>query len=213
MNRVQVGVLISGRGSNLKAILDAIARGEVSAAEVVLVGSNRAGAPGLRYAEAAGVAVVIADRAEFSKRAERQARLLEALEHHGVQLVVLAGFDEILGSGLLERYSGRIFNIHPSLLPAFGGGMHAVRDALEYGAKVSGCTVHLVTADVDQGPIVLQAAVPVLEHDDEESLAARILEQEHRLYPSAIQLFAEGRLELDGRRVRIKPAHAPSLST
>lgn len=203
-----MGVLISGRGSNLKAILDAIARGELSAARVAVVGCNRADAPGLSYAAEARVPIVLADRAELPRRADRQARLLEAMQNYAVELVVLAGFDEILGSALLERYANRILNVHPSLLPAFGGGMHAVRDALEYGARVSGCTVHLVTADVDQGPIVVQAAVPVLEHDDEGSLAARILEQEHRLLPRAIQLFAEGRLELDGRRVRIKPATA-----
>lgn len=205
MSWLRVAVLISGRGTNLKAILDATARGEVSA-RVVVVGSNRAGAPGLRYALEAGVPTVVVDRVEYPRRAERQARLLEALDAFDPQLVVLAGFDEILGQPFLERYPQRILNIHPSLLPAFGGGMHAVREALEYGVKVSGCTVHLVTADVDQGPIVVQAAVPVLEDDDEQTLAARILEQEHRCLPRAIQLVAEGRLEVQGRRVRIRPA-------
>lgn len=209
MSRLRVGVLVSGRGSNLQAILDAIARGELSA-EVVLVGSNRADAMAVERARQAGVAVAIADRAELTRRADRQARLLQALEERGAELLVLAGFDEILGQALLERFNARILNIHPSLLPAFGGGMHAVRDALEHGVKVSGCTVHLVTSHVDQGPIVLQAAVPVYDEDDEASLAARILEQEHRLLPQAVQLFAERRLALEGRRVRILPA--PALS-
>ncbi|MBI4494709.1 MAG: phosphoribosylglycinamide formyltransferase [Chloroflexi bacterium] len=207
MSLLRVGVLISGRGSNLQAILDAIARGEL-AAGVAVVGSNRADAAGLERARRAGVPTVVADRAEFPMRAERQARLLEALDAHDVELLVLAGFDEILGPALLGRFPGRVLNIHPSLLPAFGGGMHAARDALAYGVKVSGCTVHFVTADVDQGPIVLQAAVPVEEADDELALAARILEQEHRLLPHAVQLFAEGRLALEGRRVRILDAAA-----
>jgi phosphoribosylglycinamide formyltransferase-1 len=209
MTPIRVGVLISGRGSNLRAILAAIERRELSA-QVVVVGCNRAAAGGLDFARQASVPIALADRTACPGRLERQARLMEALEDYRVQLVVLAGFDEILGPPFLERYSGRILNIHPSLLPAFAGGMHSVRDALAYGVKISGCTVHLVTADVDQGPIVLQAAVPVLEDDDEPSLAARILEQEHRLLPAAIQLFAEGRLELDGRRVRIRPPSSVS---
>lgn len=205
MNLLRVGVLISGRGSNLQAILDAIASGDL-AARVVVVVSNRADAAGIDRARQAGVAVVVADRAEFPHRLERQAHIAGTLEACGAQLVALAGFDEILGVPILERFAGRILNIHPSLLPAFGGGMHAVRDALAYGVKVSGCSVHFVTAEVDQGPIVLQAAVPVQDDDDDVSLAARILEHEHRLLPQAIQLFAEGRLAVDGRRVRILPA-------
>ncbi len=202
MGSIPIAVLISGRGSNLAAILDRIKRGELSA-RVELVVSNRAEAPGLRVAQEAGVRTFVATRREFGSREAQQRAILEELERVSPALVVLAGFDQVLVPFFVERFRGRIINVHPSLLPSFGGDMHGVERALDYGVKVTGCTVHFVDENVDSGPIILQAAVPVMEDDTVESLAARIREQEHHLLPLAIQLFAEGRLIVQGRRVRI----------
>ena len=201
---LRLGVLISGRGSNLLAILEAIERGHVPA-RVVLVASNRPEAAGLALATARGVPTLIADRKSHPTRAERHAAIADALQAAEVELVVLAGWDEILVPQFIARFEGRILNVHPSLLPAFAGTLHAQRDALEYGVKVSGCTVHLVTDAVDCGPIVLQRAVPVLDDDTPETLAARILAEEHRALPEAIRLWAAGRVRVEGRRVRIGP--------
>lgn len=203
--RLRVGVLVSGRGSNLQALLDASAQGTLPAVIAVVV-SNHADAFALARARAAGVPTAVVERAAYRSRAEQQAAIANILEEHAVGLVVLAGFDRVLDAGFIARYPQRIVNIHPSLLPAFGGGLHAQAEALAYGVKVSGCTVHFVDGSVDQGPIILQAAVPVLEEDSVESLSARILEQEHILLPRAVALFAEGRLRVEGRRVRILPA-------
>lgn len=192
---LRVGVLVSGNGTNLQALLDAQAAG-VLGARVVVVGCNRADARALERARAAGVAVCLADRTQIRKRIERQALLRAALLEARVDLVVLAGFDEILTPELVSTFAGRIVNTHPSLLPAFGGTMHAVRAALEHGVKVSGCTVHLVTDKLDGGPILDQRAVPVLDGDTEETLHRRILEQEHLLLPLTVRAFAEGRLAL-----------------
>lgn len=194
---LRVGVLVSGNGTNLQALIET----PDLHADLVLVGCNRASAPAIARAERAGIPVCVVDRGAIPKRADRQSVLLEALRVHAVELVVLAGFDEILIPGFVAAFSGRILNTHPSLLPAFGGSMHAVQAALDHGVKVSGATVHLVTDDVDGGPILLQASVPVLPDDTEPTLHARILEQEHRLLPEAVRAFAE-------HRVRVEPGGA-----
>ena len=201
-------MLASGRGSNLQAILDACRSGALPA-RVVLVISDRVGAPALERARQAGVPAEFVDPRAFPDRVAFDLHVADRLAAAGVELVCLAGFMRILSPAFIERFRYRIFNIHPSLLPAFPG-KDAQRQALEYGVKVSGCTVHLVDEGVDTGPIILQAAVEVHEDDTEETLAARILEHEHRLYVEAIRLFAERRLVLEGRRVvRILPPPLP----
>ncbi len=199
---LRVGVLVSGGGTNLQALFDACAEPGFPA-RIVLVGCNRAGAAAVERAEQAGVPVCVTDRAACPSRARRQAILLEALNAEQVSLVVLAGFDEILIPEFVAAYGGRLLNTHPSLLPAFGGSMHAVELAIEHGVKVTGCTVHLVTDDLDAGPILLQACVEVRDDDDVASVHARIREQEHRLLPQAVRAFAEGRLHVEGRRARV----------
>jgi phosphoribosylglycinamide formyltransferase-1 len=198
----RVGVLVSGQGTNLQALLDA-ARAPDFPAHVVLVGCNRAEAPAIVRAEAAGVSVCLADRAALPRRVERQRMLQQGLEAAGVDLVVLAGFDEILGPEFVAAFAGRMLNTHPSLLPAFGGTMHAVARALDAGVKVTGCTLHLVTDEIDAGPILLQRCVEVLDDDTPASLQARIQRQEHRLVPEAVRAFAEGRVRIEGRRARV----------
>lgn len=197
-----VAVLASGRGSNLQALLDAAAAGRLDV-DFRLVVSDRPGAMALERAARAGVEAVVVDRRRYNSREAFEEALGEALAARGVELVLLAGFMRILGPSLVRAYRNRMMNIHPSLLPAFPG-LDAQRQALEHGVKVAGCTVHFVDEGVDSGPIILQAAVPVLEDDTVESLAARILAEEHRIYPEAVQLYAEGRLEVRGRRVYIK---------
>ena len=204
MSRPRLGVLISGRGSNLLAILEAHARGELPV-DIGLVVSNRAGAPGLSHARTRGVPTRVVDRAAYPNRSARHAAVLAALREADTGLVVCAGWDEILEPCLVDAYAGRMLNVHPSLLPAFAGTLHAQRATLAHGVKISGCTVHFVTRDVDGGPIVLQRPVPVLEDDTPDTLAARILAEEHRALPEAIRLWADGRLRLDGRRVSIVP--------
>lgn len=195
-------MLVSGRGTNLQALLDAQAAGRLGG-EVVVVISNHAGAPALERAAAAGVPTVVIERDAFPTRKAQHLAIADALAAYGVDLVVLAGFDRIVHPEVVRRYAGRILNVHPSLLPAFAGGLHAQADALAYGVKIAGCTVHFVTDEVDAGPIVLQAAVPVLDDDTVESLSARILAEEHRILPEAVRLLSEGRLRIEGRRVRI----------
>ena len=201
----RVAVLISGRGSNLLALIEAIER-EAIPAEIVLVIANRADAGGLEYAHARAIPTLAADRVRYPKRAARQERMRSALLASDIDLVVCAGLDEILLPALVADFSGRMLNVHPSLLPAFGQTLHAQAEALQYGAKVSGCTVHLVTDDLDAGPIVLQRPVPILEDDTDATLSARILAEEHRALPEAVRLYAEGRLVVEGRRVRILDA-------
>ena len=199
---LRVGVLVSGAGTNLQALLDACAEPGFPA-RIVLVGCNRAQAGAIARAESAGVPVCLTDRAVIPRRADRQQQLLGALQAMEVGLVVLAGFDEILIPQFVAAYSGRIVNTHPSLLPAFGGTMHAVAQALEHGVKVTGCTIHLVTDQLDAGPILLQDTVDVRDDDDVASLHARIREREHRLLPTAVRAFAEGRVRVEGCRARV----------
>jgi len=200
--RLRVGVLGSGRGSNLQALLDAAARPGYPARVVVVV-SDKERAQALERARAHGVAAVWLNPKDFGDRAEYDAALGRLLEEHRVGLVCLAGFMRILTPELVRAFAGRVLNIHPSLLPAFPG-LHAQRQALDYGVKVAGATVHFVDEGVDTGPIALQASVPVQPDDTEESLSARILAVEHRIYPEAVRLFAEGRLRLAGRKVIVR---------
>ncbi len=193
-----LGVLISGRGSNLQSIVDAIAGGALRARIAVVI-SNRAGAYGLERARAAGIETLVLDHKAFASRDEYDARLARELTARGVNLVCLAGFMRLVGRGLLDAFPDAVLNIHPSLLPAFPG-LDAQRQAFEHGVKISGATVHLVTGELDGGPIVVQAAVPVLDGDTVETLAARILVEEHRLYPQAIARILGGGWRLEGRR-------------
>lgn len=192
-----LGVLISGRGSNLQSIIDAIRSGGLRARIAVVI-SNRADAEGLRRAEAAGIETLVLDHRGVA-RDEYDARLASELKGRGVELVCLAGFMRLIGRPLLAAFPEAVLNIHPSLLPAFPG-LDAQKQALEHGVKMSGATVHLVTAELDGGPIVIQAAVPVEEGDSVHSLSARILVQEHRIYPDAINRVLSGDWRLDGRR-------------
>jgi phosphoribosylglycinamide formyltransferase-1 len=198
---LRLGVLASGSGSNLQSILDACAQRRIPA-EVAAVICNVPGARALLRAKDAGVPAVLLPHQEHARREDYDACLVAELRSREVGLLCLAGFMRIVTPVLLSAFPHRVLNIHPSLLPAFPG-MHGVRQALRAGVRVSGCTVHLVDEGTDSGPIVIQAAVPVLAGDTEETLAARILTQEHRIYPRAIQLFAEGRITLEGRGIRI----------
>ena len=200
MNRL--GILISGRGSNFEAIADNVAAGTIDA-EIAVVISNRAEARGLEAARQRGLnAVVIPSKGLDREVYDRM--LLEELRRHRVDLVCLAGFMRLLSTGFVRAFPNRVLNIHPSLLPAFPG-LDAQRQALEHGVKITGCTVHLVDEFLDSGPIVVQSAVPVFDEDTVESLSERILLQEHVIYSKAIQYFADGRVTVDARRVRIKP--------
>jgi phosphoribosylglycinamide formyltransferase 1 len=207
MARLRVGVLISGRGSNLQALIAAAADPDYPA-EIVTVISNRADALGLQRADTAGIprhVITDPDRATFAASADR------ILHEARVELVALAGFMRILDTGFVEAWCDRMINIHPSLLPAFPG-LHPQRQALAAGVKFSGCTVHFVRTAVDTGPIIAQAVVPVEDGDDEGALAARILAAEHRLYPLAVRLYAEGRLSVVGNRVAISGACVPDIA-
>lgn len=197
-----LGVLASGRGSNLEAIIDAIGAGRCPARVAVVV-SDRKDAPALDRARRAGVRAVHLDPRAHPDRAAFDAAMADILDANGVELICLAGYMRVLSAEFVRRYRTRVLNVHPALLPAFPG-LHAQRQALEYGVRVTGATVHFVDEGVDTGPIVLQAPVPVLEGDTEETLAARILVEEHRLYPEAIRLYAEGRLQVTGRRVSVR---------
>lgn len=201
MNR-RLGVLISGRGSNLQAIIDAIHDGRLGA-EIAVVVSNRSDAAGLERARAAGIETVCIDHRGFPSRNDFDRAVAAGLRARDVALVCLAGFMRLVGAPLLDAFPNRILNIHPSLLPAFPG-VDAQRQALDYGVKVSGVTVHLVTPELDGGPIVLQRAVPVHDDDTVESLSARILLEEHRIYPEAIGLVLDGRWRVEGRRFRCR---------
>lgn len=199
--RLRVGVLASGRGSNFKSMAAAASEGRIPA-EIVLLLSDRREAGALEIARAHGIAAEVVEPREHPGREAHDKALVDRLEARRVGLVCLAGYMRILGAAFVEHFRGRLLNIHPSLLPAFPG-LHAQRQALEHGVTLAGATVHFVDEGTDTGPIVLQASVPVLPDDTEATLAARILAVEHRIYPEAIRLFAEGRLRVEGRRVRI----------
>ena len=204
MREEKLGILCSGRGSNLASIIEAVERGAISA-EIAVVIADKRDAYALERARAKGIPAVAVVYRDYAERADFERAMLDELHAHDVTLVILAGFMRILSPVFVHAYTGRILNIHPALLPSFPGA-HAHRDALAYGVKVSGCTVHFVDEGMDSGPIILQASVPVTEDDTEETLAARVLEQEHRIFPEAIKLYVEDRLRTDGRRVHILPA-------
>ena len=203
MREERLGILCSGRGSNLASIMDAVERGEIPA-EIAVVIADKSEAYALERARAKGIPAVAVIYQDYAQRADFERAMLDELHAHGVTLVVLAGFMRILSPVFVHAYTGRILNIHPALLPSFPGA-HAHRDALAYGVKVSGCTVHFVDEGMDSGPVILQAVVPVMEDDTENTLAARVLEQEHRIFPEAIKLYVEGRLRTVGRKVHILP--------
>jgi phosphoribosylglycinamide formyltransferase-1 len=213
MARLKLGVLISGRGSNLRSLIAACAAPDYPA-EVALVISNVADAAGLAFAEQAGIPTVAINPKAFPNRAAFDAAVEAELSKAGVELICLAGFMRILGAEILTRWHDRVINIHPSLLPAFRG-LHVHEQALAAGVKISGCTVHIVRPAVDDGPILVQAAVPVAADDTPETLAARILAAEHRIYPLAVRLIAEKRVRIDGDRALIDasaPIALPLLS-
>jgi phosphoribosylglycinamide formyltransferase 1 len=196
-----IGVLISGSGTNLQSIIDAIEAKKLDAKiEVVL--SNKADAQGLVRAQNQGIRTEVLDHKAFASREAYDQAVVDLLGARGVELVVLAGFMRLLSPVFVKAYSNRIMNIHPALLPSFPG-LHVQKKALDHGVRFAGCTVHFVNEECDEGPIIIQAVVPVYPDDSEERLAARILKQEHRIYPRAIQLYAEGRLHVVGRRVSV----------
>ncbi|RUQ35569.1 MAG: phosphoribosylglycinamide formyltransferase [Candidatus Competibacteraceae bacterium] len=197
--KIRLVVLISGRGSNLQAILDQAASGELPV-EVAAVISNRPGVQGLERAQRAGVPTLELDHQPYADRPAFEAALIERIDPYQPDLVILAGFMRVLTAGFTEHYRGRLFNIHPSLLPKFRG-LHTHERAIAAGEDEHGASIHFVTAELDGGPVIVQARVPVLSGDDPDILAARVLEQEHRLYPQAIRWFAEGRLQLMGEQV------------
>jgi phosphoribosylglycinamide formyltransferase-1 len=206
---LRVAVLASGRGSNLQAIIDSIEAGQVQA-QIVCVISNKRDAVALERARKYGIKDLFIDPKPFMGRPDsREAydrSFLEILQQHEVELVLLAGYMKIVTAVLVNAYANRMMNIHPSLLPSFPG-LEVQKKAIDWGCKLAGCTVHFVTDGVDEGPIIIQAAVPILGDDTPETLAARILVQEHKIYPRAVQLFAEGRLKVEGRRVFIDAAN------
>jgi len=203
---LRVAVLASGRGSNLQAVIDAIEAGTVQA-RIVAVISNKKDSPALERASRHGLLGLFIDPKPYAGRLDsREAydlALLDVLRQHDVELVLLAGYMKIVTRVFVEAFANRMMNIHPSLLPSFPG-LDVQKKAMEWGCKLAGCTVHFVTEGVDEGPIILQAAVPILDDDSSDTLAARILVQEHNIYPRAVQLFAEGRLRVEGRRVLVK---------
>jgi phosphoribosylglycinamide formyltransferase-1 len=206
MKKNKVAVLISGRGSNLKAIIDAVKNGYLDKMDLRVVIANKE-AQGLKYAKEAGIPYYIVYRivnGEKIPKGEHDKKVMEVLEKYDIDLIALAGYDQVLQKEFLNRYKWGIMNIHPSLLPSFGGTLHGQKDALDYGAKISGCTVHFVVEGVDTGPIIIQAAVPVKDDDTPETLSNRILEHEHVIYPKAIKLFSENRLKIVGRKVIVE---------
>jgi phosphoribosylglycinamide formyltransferase-1 len=200
MALTKLGILISGRGSNMKSIVSACEAGEIPA-EVALVVSNVADAPGVEWAREHGLETAVLSHKDFPDRDSHDHAVVKRLQDVGVDWVCLAGYMRLLSRVFIEAYANRILNIHPALLPAFPG-LHAQQQAWEWGVKISGCTVHLVDLELDHGPIVVQHPVAVLESDDEETLSARILEQEHRAYPEALRRVLEGRWRIEGRIVR-----------
>ncbi len=204
MGKLRIGVLASGRGSNFQAIIDAVESGYIDAEIHVLVTDNP-GAFAIERAGKHGIEALVMRPGKYGSRDAYFASIAEELKRRSVGLVVLAGFMRIVGKPLIDSFPNKIMNIHPALLPSFPG-LHGQRQANDYGVKVSGCTVHFVDEGMDTGPIIMQAAVPVWDGDTEESLSERILQYEHRIFPEAVRLFSQGRLEVVGRRVRIKDA-------
>jgi phosphoribosylglycinamide formyltransferase-1 len=199
--QVSIGVLVSGNGTNLQSLIDAVEAKKLDA-KIELVLSNKASAYGLVRARNHGIPTEVLEHKEFSSREAYDQAVVDLLRGRSVELVVLAGFMRLLSPAFVRAYSNRIMNIHPALLPSFPG-LHVQKKALEHGVRFSGCTVHFVNEECDEGAIIIQAVVPVFPDDTEETLAARILKQEHRIYPRAIQLYAEGRLHIVGRTVLV----------
>lgn len=202
--KLKLGILASGGGTNLQTIIDQCQQQKIDA-EITLVLSNNPDAGALERAEKAGLPNICINHREFADRQSFDRAVVATLQEAGAELIVLAGFMRIISEVFVTAFPQRIINIHPALLPAFPG-LHVQKKALEYGARFAGCTVHFVDTGVDTGPIIIQAVVPILDEDSEESLSARILQQEHQIYPKAIQLIAEGRVTIEGRRVRIESA-------
>ena len=199
----RIALLASGRGSNFQAILDALARGEINGKCVALITDNK-DAYAIERAKCAGVPTIVVNFRDYPTKADFQTDLLAAMNSVNADLFVCAGYMRIIGTEIIRAFAGKMINIHPALLPAFPG-LHGQRQALEYGVKIAGCTVHFVDEGLDSGPIILQKAVPVLDDDDEEALDERILEQEHVAFPEAVALFCADRLVVSGRHVKILP--------
>ncbi|KGK98981.1 phosphoribosylglycinamide formyltransferase [Methanococcoides methylutens] len=199
---LNIAVLVSGRGSNLQSIIDNIENGYIPDAAIKVVVSDKGDAYALERAKDNGIDAVFVDPSAFGGKKGYEEEVLRTLAKYDIQLVLLAGYMRIIGRDVIEAYKNRMMNIHPALLPSFMG-LHAQKQAFDYGVKVAGCTVHFVDEGMDTGPIILQRCVPVLEGDTEDTLAGRILEQEHKIYPEAVKLFAEDRLKVDGRIVSI----------
>jgi phosphoribosylglycinamide formyltransferase 1 len=197
---LKLGILVSGRGTNLQAIIDAIYKGELDA-QIKLVVCNHAGVQAIDRATAAGIPVEVHELKDYASRVAKQRAIADRLEAADVDLVVCAGWDRVLKPEFVSRFAGRVMNVHPSLLPAFGGGLHAIEEAWRYGVKVTGCTVHFVTEEVDSGPVISQAAVDVEQNDTIETLAEKIHTQEHRLLVEAIRLYSEDKIRINGRKV------------
>ncbi len=198
---LNIGILASGRGSNLQSIIDSIESGELEA-NISMVISDRENAFALDRADNHNIDSLYINPKQYENKEKYEQELIDVFKGKGVELIVMAGFMRILGPYFIKYFRKRVMNIHPSLLPSFPG-LHPQRQALKYGVKVSGCTVHFADEGMDTGPIILQAAVPVLDNDDEDSLSSRILDEEHRIYPQAIKLFSEGKLKIEDRAIKI----------
>ncbi len=205
--RIQIGVLVSGNGSNFQAIVDSLESGYIKNADIVCLISNKADAFALERAKKHNITAIVLDHKNFTDRKQYDTALVEILKKHGVQLVVLAGFMRLLSPVMINAFPNSIMNIHPALLPAFPG-LDAQKQAFEYGVRYTGCTVHFVDSGTDTGPIILQAVVPILGTDTLESLTDRIHGEEHRTYVEAIRFFSEGRLHIEGRKVFINEQNA-----
>lgn len=207
MQKVKIGVLISGGGTNLQALIDEVQQGNING-EISVVISDKKGAYGLERAKNHGIKAIALDRKDYKNKAEFTRALMDTLLENKIELVVLAGFLTILASEFIEEYKGRIINIHPSLIPAFCGegfyGQKVHSAVLEYGAKITGATVHFVDEGADTGPVILQESVSVMEDDTPETLAARVLKVEHKLLPEAVKLYCDGKITIEGRKIRIK---------
>ena len=197
-----LAVLVSGRGSNLQAMIDNIENGNIENASISVVISDVEDAYALERAKKHGIEAVFVNPKSFANKTEYEQEIVTILDGHKIDLIILAGYMRIVGKDIISAYKNKILNIHPTLLPSFTG-LHSHRQTLDYGVKVSGCTVHFVDAGMDTGPIILQSCVSVLENDTEDTLSQRILEQEHKIYPRAVKLFIEGKLKVDGRIVKV----------